>query len=273
MSDWDDICQSIVRRIAAGDSEEALEMLAAAEKDFGYEPGFHLLRGDVLWTGEDLDEGFRAYKKALELAPDSVDALCAMAMALYEFLDFKKAHDMATRALDLADPADVVRADLYDVLSCLAERDGDCRESDRLAAMATEIDPKAFPPPYRMKEREFEEVVEEAILALPPEFLKALRENLAIVIEPVPSMDTLEMSRPPLSPSLLGLYSGVPLPERESSSSPPDLPDVIHLFQRNIEREASSRDQVADQIAITVYHEIGHYFGMGEEELEELDLG
>jgi predicted Zn-dependent protease with MMP-like domain len=273
MSNWQDVCQAIVRRVAGGDLDEAFEMLEEAEKDFSHEASFHLLKGDILWTGGGLADGFLAYEKALELAPDSVDTLCAMAMALYEFLDFKKAYDLATRALDLADPSDVVRADLYDVLSCLAERDGDYEESERLAAMATQIDPKAFPPPYRMKEAEFREVAEEAVLALPAEFLKALRENLAIVTEPVPPMDILQMSQPPLSPSLLGLYSGVPLPERESSLSPPDLPDVIHLFQRNIEREASSRDEVADQIAITVYHEIGHYFGMSEDELEELDLG
>ncbi|MCK4547209.1 MAG: metallopeptidase family protein [Candidatus Eisenbacteria sp.] len=273
MTDWKKSSQSIARTIAAGDIEKALKMLSQAEKDFGHKAGFHLLKGDALWSCGEIREGCYAYERALEIAPDSVDTLCAAALARYDFLEFAEARDMATRALELADPNDPTRADLYDILSCLAERDGDFDESDRLTTLATEIDPEAFPSPCRMKEAEFHAVAAEAVHALPAEFLKALQDNLAIVIESIPPKDILEMDDPPLSPSLLGLYTGVPLPERDSSTSPPHLPDVIHLFQRNIERESSSRDEVADQIAITVYHEIGHYFGMGEEELEELDLG
>jgi predicted Zn-dependent protease with MMP-like domain len=272
MSSWEEISQSIARRIAEGEVEEAERELYRVEKQFAREPYFHLLMGDALWAGGRIREGFASYERALELDPNSADCMSAMALALYEFLDFKAASEMAARALDHPDLPEDTRADLYDLMSCLAERDGDFEESDRLSALATATDPETYPPPFRMSDLEFEEVADRAVEDLPEEFLRALRENLAIVIEPVPPREILEMEDPPLSPSLLGLYTGVPLPEREASTSPPSLPDVIHLFQRNIERESSDADEVADQITITVYHEIGHYFGMDEDELEALEL-
>ena len=272
MTTWEETAPPIARMIAAGEIEEAIKELEKVERKFASEPSFHLLRGDTLWAGGDVEGGFAAYQKALELAPNSTDCMGAMAMALYESLDFKAAHEMADRALEHADLEDSARADLVDLLSCLAERDGDFEESDRLSDLATEIDPVSFPPPYRMSEAEFQDIADRAVEDLPEEFLRALKENLAMVIDPVPPADILEMSDPPLSPSLLGLYTGIPLPERESSRSLPGLPDVIHLFQRNIEREASNAQDVSDQIIITVYHEIGHYFGMDEDELEALEL-
>ena len=272
MTTWEETAPLIARMIAAGEIEEARKELEAVEQRFASEPSYHLLRGDTLWAGGDVEGGFAAYQKALELAPDSIDCMGAMAMALYESLDFEAAHEMATRALEHAEIEDSTRADLYDLLSCLAERDGDFEESDRLSSLASEIDPVSYPLPYGMSEVEFQDIADRAVEDLPKEFLRALKENLAMVIEPVPPADVLMMRDPPLSPALLGLYTGVPLPERESSRSLPSLPDVIHLFQRNIEREASNAQDVSDQIVITVYHEIGHYFGMDEEELEALDL-
>jgi predicted Zn-dependent protease with MMP-like domain len=272
MKTWEEISQSIARLIAAGEMDEAEKELRKVARQFNDEPSFHLLKGDTLWAGGDVEGGFASYQKALDLAPDSIDCMGAMALALYEFVDFKGAYAVATRALDHPDLPDTARADLYDLLSCLAERDGDFKESDRLSALATTIDPDAYPPPYRLTAAKFQKIADHAVEDLPEEFLRALRENLAMVIEPVPPVAILESEDPPLSPSLLGLYTGVPLPERESSTSPPSLPDVIHLFQRNIEREASNADEIRDQITITVYHEIGHYFGMDEDELEALDL-
>ena len=78
---------------------------------------------------------------------------------------------------------------------------------------------------------------------------------------------------PPLDPELLGLYVGVPLPERTGVRDSTTLPDVIYLFHHNIEHEAGDRREMLEQIAITVYHEVGHYFGFDDDQLEELDFG
>jgi predicted Zn-dependent protease with MMP-like domain len=69
--------------------------------------------------------------------------------------------------------------------------------------------------------------------------------------------------------TLLGFYTGVPLTER-SIESPPDWPEKILIFQRAIEEFCQSRDEIVQEVRITVMHEIGHHFGMDEDDLEEL---
>lgn len=114
--------------------------------------------------------------------------------------------------------------------------------------------------------KRFEELVERAVEEL-PEFFKEKLENVAIVIEDVPPP---EVQRE-LGPDILGLYQGVPLPERSVWSQYP-YPDVIAIYQRNIEAICRSEAEIIQQIKETVMHEIGHYFGLDEEKLRELGL-
>ena len=68
---------------------------------------------------------------------------------------------------------------------------------------------------------------------------------------------------------LLGLYCGQPLTDR-SVSQPVRWPDRILLYQRNVERICRTRAEVVEQVRITVLHELGHHFGLEEDDLEEL---
>jgi len=272
MKDWEEIAEQIDELIADGAFGDALRAAGKAEREFGERAIFHLLRGDAHWAIGDLRLGMEAYEKALALDPESFECASACALALFELLQFDHAGQLASRALQARPSDGAERAPLLDLLSLLAERRGNYGEADRLAVEAAKADPTSFLLPCRMTEADFLAVADEAVEALPAEFLRALRQNLAMVVEPVPPIEILTVEDPPLSPCLLGLYTGIPLPDREESRSPSNLPDVIHLFQRNIEREASTREGVAEQIVITVYHEIGHYFGMDEADLEDLDL-
>jgi predicted Zn-dependent protease with MMP-like domain len=115
---------------------------------------------------------------------------------------------------------------------------------------------------------EFEALVEEALAQLPTEFRAAL-DNVAVMVEEEPSNEDLEeVGIDPQDPDrdeLLGLYQGVPLPERDSFYSA--LPDRVLVFRGPILRSADSRRQVVREIRETVQHELGHYFGLAEEEL------
>jgi predicted Zn-dependent protease with MMP-like domain len=119
-----------------------------------------------------------------------------------------------------------------------------------------------------MDREEFQRLVEEAVADLPRFFQEKL-ENIAIVIEDVPAPELAEHGRGEL---LLGLYRGVPLPQRSVWSFHP-YPDIIHIFQRNIERICRTEEEIIEQVRQTVMHEIGHHFGMDEEQLRELGLG
>jgi predicted Zn-dependent protease with MMP-like domain len=70
--------------------------------------------------------------------------------------------------------------------------------------------------------------------------------------------------------TLFGLYQGTPLPQREWSYGNA-LPDRISIFQRPIEEACSDDEEIRDCVAETVIHEFGHYFGMSEEEIEEIE--
>ncbi|MGO9240822.1 MAG: metallopeptidase family protein [Bryobacteraceae bacterium] len=102
-----------------------------------------------------------------------------------------------------------------------------------------------------MRDRDFEELVEQALAEVPARFRRRLR-NVVFVVE----------NEPP-RPGLLGLYEGRPLTLR-SVSQPIAVPDRITIYQGPHERLARSERELRRAVAETVWHEIGHYFGMDE---------
>jgi len=116
---------------------------------------------------------------------------------------------------------------------------------------------------------QFEKLVAEALASIPRRFRDAMK-NIAIVVEDEPSRALLrEMGITPPD-TLLGLYSGTPLTERRWDYGN-TLPDRIQLFQGPHERSAKDEDDLVVAIAETLIHEIGHYFGMSEEQIEEIE--
>ena len=120
-----------------------------------------------------------------------------------------------------------------------------------------------------MTRAEFEQLVKEAITLIPPRFRHEMT-NLALVVEHEPSPDLLaEMEIEPPD-SLYGLYQGTPLTERTWDFGNA-LPDRITIFQRPIEEDCQDEDEIRAVIGETLIHEVGHYFGMSEEEIEEIE--
>jgi predicted Zn-dependent protease with MMP-like domain len=117
----------------------------------------------------------------------------------------------------------------------------------------------------------FERIVEQAISRIPPELALYL-ENVLITVQAAPSPDLLvEMGYAP-DDELFGLFTGVPLNER-SPLDPPLYPATIYLFQEPLEALGLSKAELIEEIEITVVHEIAHFFGFSEDELEELGYG
>ena len=120
-----------------------------------------------------------------------------------------------------------------------------------------------------MQRERFEKLVADALASIPRRFRDAMK-NIAIVVEDEPSRALLrEMDLTPPD-TLLGLYSGVPLTERRWDYGN-TLPDRILIFQGPHERAADDEDDLVTAIAETLIHEIGHYFGMSEQEIEEIE--
>ena len=112
-----------------------------------------------------------------------------------------------------------------------------------------------------MEQKKFEELVAQALESLPQAFREKLT-NVAILVEDSPP------DEPKSGGLLLGLFHGIPRTEKSVFSSSP--PDRIFLYQRNIEAVCKSEAEVRRQIRATLLHEVGHYFGLSEEELRKV---
>jgi predicted Zn-dependent protease with MMP-like domain len=110
--------------------------------------------------------------------------------------------------------------------------------------------------------QEFEEVVGEALDGVPQE-LTRLMDNVAVFVEDEPPAD---------EPDLLGWYHGTPLTERGWSYAGV-LPDRIVVYRKPLLRVCRSRDELVEQVRITVVHEIAHHFGIDDERLHDLGYG
>jgi predicted Zn-dependent protease with MMP-like domain len=115
----------------------------------------------------------------------------------------------------------------------------------------------------------FERLVAEAIALIPKRFRREIK-NLALVVEDEPSLALLEEMEIEPPDSLYGLYQGTPLTERAWDFGN-RLPDKITLFQKPIEEDCKDEDDVRAVIGETLIHEVGHYFGLSEEEIEEIE--
>jgi predicted Zn-dependent protease with MMP-like domain len=120
-----------------------------------------------------------------------------------------------------------------------------------------------------MTRERFRQLVSEAIDTIPLRFRRELT-NLAIVVEDQPSPDLLEEMEIEPPDTLFGLYQGTPLTERRWDHGNV-LPDRIALYQEPIEEVSETEDEVVTEIGETLIHEIGHYFGLSEEEIEEIE--
>src|SRR5437868_113739 len=120
-----------------------------------------------------------------------------------------------------------------------------------------------------MTREEFESLVAEAMDSLPEEFSKRL-DNVGVVVEEWPTLEDLQTAGVGPGMTLFGLYRGIPLTKRLNYNVV--LPDTISIFAGPILAAGDSREGVKAQVKKTVLHEIGHYFGMSEEEIQHAQM-
>lgn len=125
--------------------------------------------------------------------------------------------------------------------------------------------------PYHVGKAQFAKLVEESLADLPPQFAEFL-EEVPIEIRDRPTPKQLRSVGLREDELLLGLYVGNSLPDR-SVSDGVRLPSAIYLFQEDIELVSDSEEQLKEEVRTTVLHEIGHHFGLDEDDLDELGYG
>lgn len=121
---------------------------------------------------------------------------------------------------------------------------------------------------YRVSKAHFNELVEAALEELPEQFAEFL-EEVPVEVRDEPDASQLSQAGVSRGGLLLGLYVGHPRTVRSVEDSGA-MPDMIYIFQQPIETVCNSEEQLLRQVRVTVLHEIGHHFGLSEDDLERL---
>jgi tetratricopeptide (TPR) repeat protein len=288
---------------ARGDHEGALEHY---DKAMDLDPEYVdplLYAAEVrLWPLEEFDEAIRLCDEALDVAEEEdeyVDALLLKAEAQLAKGDEEGARTSLRELppVDYPDPNYHLRAgrtwldlgdldaaerelrkalerkpELTDALHALGivhEERGDTKKMVKVFLDVRKADLKEPAPPWGVSKERFEELAEEALAEL-PERIRKLLENVPILAADYPALELVAEGN---DPRMMGFFSGIPYPEKSSIQGPPPHLDCVFLYQRNIERFCHNAPEVEEEIRKTLLHETGHFFGLSEEDLEEMGLG
>ncbi len=208
--------------------------------------------GDADGAIDTIAERFSEALGELQSLRQPVDAgwLQLAARLAYRAADMSAAADFAQQAL--ARDEDAATWNLLGRLGVWLDK----KDAVGAFARAAELRPDVFGGPYRVKRERFTRMAEVALAAIPETF-QAQLTNTMIVVDDLPELDAVRDGE---DPDLLGLYEGATVLEH-------GLPERIVLYQRNHENIAADERELAEQVNETMRHEVGHHFGMEEDEL------
>lgn len=205
--------------------------------------------------------------EAADLAPEDAGVALERGIALFQLLRLDEAESEIGRALRL----DRREARAHHYLALIAERQGNASAAQRHFREARRLSPEDFPQWVEVSAEAFDTAVEDALDRLPARVCRYL-SNVTISVEELPAAEDLTECDPPLSPEIVGLFAGTALTERSTADPWTHFPSAITLYQRNLQRTCRTREELIEQIGITLIHEVGHFLGLTEEELYDRGL-
>lgn len=267
MTTLDQLLDMAEEALDRGDPREALSLCTGALATHADHPGAWYLRAEAHRDLGELDDAEIAYRRSASLAPEHSPSWAALGTVLFDQLRFDEATSAISRAIRL----DADNAEAYWGRALLRERRGDHRGALRDFRRANLLDAR-YAVPIPLDDATIEEVVTEALRELHPS-IQAYLANVPIVLEEVPDVELCEQWDPPMPPAgILGYFSGATMGDQVGVDSWSALPASIVLFRRNLERAATDREGLIEELRITVFHEVGHYLGLDEDDLEKRGL-
>jgi predicted Zn-dependent protease with MMP-like domain len=224
----------------------------------------HYLKAKAVFYLDDLEGALFLVRRGLKTSGEVSIYRAFEGQILFELGRFNEAR----RSLMSASALDAESGHAFYHLALVQERLGEDEAAEVSFERANALDPDHYPLPSRVDEEFFRAVVGEAIDNL-PRSIREYIEDVPILVEDYPS-DQMILEQN-VSPQILGLYIGTPRTELESAPHDGDLTRVI-LFKKNVEKICRDRDDLIEQVQITVRHEVGHHLGLSEEDLERLGL-
>jgi predicted Zn-dependent protease with MMP-like domain/Flp pilus assembly protein TadD len=232
--------------------------------DRGSEGEVHYLKAKAVFYLDDLEGALFLTRRAMKTAGEIPVYRAFDGQILFELGRFEEAR----RSLETATALDPESGHALYHLALVLERMGENESSERAFEAANALDPHQYPLPVTVDLEFFRSAVGEAIDNL-PRSIREYVEDVPVLVEDYPSDDLMDDES--VSPQILGIYIGTPRTEAGPSHQPTDVTRVI-LFKKNLEKICRDRDDLIDQIQITLRHEIGHHLGLSEEDMERLGL-
>lgn len=251
-----------------GDPGSALSLCGQVLEHEPGHPGALFLTAEAWRELRELEQAEAHYRQVLDTTPRHAPSWSALGTVLFDKLAFEPARAALLRAIRL----DPYLAEPYYWRAMLRERREDYKGAERDYRRAARLDPLMFPRPVPLSDAMIEAVVEDALRSLHPS-IRAYLAQVPILLEEVPDVETCADFEPPASPGeLLGYFSGYSLMDRSIDDPWSHLPSAIVLFRRNLQRMAFDRDHLLHELQVTVFHEVGHYLGLDEQDLEDRGL-
>jgi predicted Zn-dependent protease with MMP-like domain/Flp pilus assembly protein TadD len=232
--------------------------------DRGIEAEVYYLKAKALFYQNDLPGALFLLRRAMKAGGEQDVYRAFEGQLLFEQGRFEEARRQLERAVALN--PDAAHAVYH--LGLVLERLGDDDEARRMFERAHALDPELYSIPTVLDDESFERTAREALEDL-PRSLRETAQRVPVLIEDMPSEELLD--RLDQSPQILGIFIGTPRTEAAVTDQPRDL-DRIVIFKKNLEKACRDREELVEQIKITVSHELGHYLGLSEEDLERLGL-
>jgi len=253
--------------LAEGDRQAVARALATARATAPDDPAVIELEAALAREDDDPEKALDAYRRWSAVDPDDPEPWLGSAEVYVEYDEPGEAARLLRELLagPQLDPLD--EADARHLLGIACEDKGDTRGMVKEWLATLRLDEADDGPEPRMARSEFERLAAAALDELPAEILRRLG-NVPVFVEDHPS-EALVLDG--LDPRTLGLFHGIAMPDQSVLGPGPDI-GVIHLFQRNLEREVPDDDELAEQIRVTVLHETAHYFGAAEQDMHRFGL-
>ena len=224
----------------------------------------HYLKSKALFYLDNLEGALFLVRRASHAVGDQPVYFAFEGQIHFELGQFPEARRVLERAAAM-DP-DAPHA-LYH-LALVLERVEGPGEAAPLFARAHALDPDHFPLPTEVADEVFSGAVRDAIDNL-PRSIREYIDSVEIYVEDWPSDEMVNGER--VSPQILGIFMGVPRTGASVTAQVEDL-DRVLLFKKNLEKICRSTEELIEQIQVTVRHEIGHYLGLDEDDMERLGL-
>jgi predicted Zn-dependent protease with MMP-like domain len=227
---------------------------------------------ELVREGEEaLEEGeyeaaLESFERALKEDPDHWGAALDRCEALHLLW---RTDEALTAVQSLRPPGDEEDdADRVDLEARILEAAGEFTAADVLFEEASRLDSENFPKPVRTEKDDFRAILDDVLRGLPKK-IRDVVSKIPVTVEAKPTPAMADQA-PHITPEILGLFVGTSIGEKVGA--PSGFPDVVLLFQRNLERTGKTRAEVAKEIRITLLHEYGHYLGFEEEDMDRLGL-